>query len=189
MKSDFDAFCRACFDYLAARRVPFLVIGGLAVIAVGEPRVTGDVDVVVFASPKDVERLIASAKKARFALDEAVERARFLQTGTLRMRRGLFQFDLIGASLPFERTALERSMRKRLFGRMVHLPTPEDLLLFKVLAGRDKDLVDAAGIIRRHGDALDLDYVRTTLRPICDLAEDLAPWRRLEQLLSKATPT
>lgn len=52
MKSAFDSFCRECFDFLTAPRVRFLVIGGLAVVAVGEPRVTGDVDVVVSHPPR-----------------------------------------------------------------------------------------------------------------------------------------
>ena len=187
MKSDFDSFCRDCFDFLTRRRVRFLVIDGLAVMAVGEPRVTGAADVVVFGSPKDVERLIAFAPKAGFQLDQEAERRRFRETGTLRFLRRGFQFDLIAASLRFEEAAFERASRKRMFGRLVHLPTPEDLLLFKILAGRDKDMLDAAGIARRHRGALDLAYVRATLRPICDLAEDMSASRRLEDVLARAS--
>ncbi len=187
MKSDFDAFCRDCFDFLARRRVRFLVIGGLAVMAVGEPRVTGDADVVVFGSRSDIERLIPLAAKAGFEVDQEDERRRFRETGTLRFLRRGFQFDLIGASLPFEEVAFGRALRKRIFGRLVRLPTPEDLLLFKVLAGRDKDMLDAVGIARRHRTALDLEYLRATLRPICDLAEDTSASRRLEQVLARAS--
>jgi hypothetical protein len=101
----------------------------------------------------------------------------------MRFRRGRFQLDVILASLPFENAALSRSSRKRLFGRLVRFPTPEDLILFKVLAGRDKDILDAVGVVRRHGPRLDLRYIRGTLRPICELAEDMSAWRRLEQVL------
>jgi hypothetical protein len=115
-KSEFDAFCRKAFDFLAAARVRYLVVGGLAVVAVGEPRITGDVDVIGF-----------------LALAEA-----------------------------------------------------EDLILFKVLAGRDKDLVDATGVARRHASKLDLAYLRATLQPICDLAQDMSAWLRLEEVVKKA---
>jgi hypothetical protein len=186
VKNAFDAFCQDCFDFLSRRRVRFLVIGGLAVMAVGEPRVTGDAHVVVFGSSKELERLIVHAPKAGFQLDQEGERRRFRETGTLRFLRRGFQLDLIAASLPFEEAALARASRKRMFGRLVRLPTPEDLLLFKVLAGRDKDMLDAVGIVRRHRGVLDLGYVRTTLRPICDLAEDMSAWRRLERVTTGA---
>jgi hypothetical protein len=56
-------------------------------------------------------------------------------------------------------------------------------MLLKVLAGRDKDMLDAAGVVRRHCDRLDVDYLERTLLPICELAEDMSPWNRLRRLL------
>jgi len=185
-KADFDSFCRSAFDFLAGGRVRHLVIGGLAVVAVGEPRITGDVDVIAYITEVEVERIIAAALDAGFELDAAIERERFERTGTLRFRRGRFQLDLIRASLPFEEEAFRRSARRRLFGRVVHLPTPEDLILFKILSGRDKDMLDATGVARRHAETLDLEYLRRTLRPICDLAEDMGPWDRLDSVVQKA---
>ena len=93
---------------------------------------------------------------------------------------------MILASLPFEQEALHRARTRRLFGRSVPFPTPEDLLLFKVLAGRDKDLLDARGVLRRHRGKLDLRYVEDTLRSLCDLAEDRSPWNRWVECLEKA---
>jgi hypothetical protein len=56
-----------------------------------------------------------------------------------------------------------------------------------VLAGRDKDLVDAVGIARRHFAALDHRYIDAALSAVCDLAEDLAPRSRLDEVLRKAS--
>ena len=53
--SPFTAFCRKAFDFLEGSGIRHLVIGGLAVGAIGEARTTGDVDVVGFASPEDAE--------------------------------------------------------------------------------------------------------------------------------------
>jgi len=41
--------------------VRYLVIGGLAVVVVGEPRITADADAVVFMSPVEAEALICEA--------------------------------------------------------------------------------------------------------------------------------
>lgn len=185
--ADFDAFCRKAFDFLERQNVRYLVIGGLAVIAVGEPRTTGDVDVIAFLTPEQAEKLIGRAVRSRFeAVEPAVERRRLRETGTLRLRRPPFQLDLILASLPFEDEAYRRSSLRRLFGRSVRLPSPEDLILFKVLAGRDKDLVDAAGVARRHAGKLDRQYLEQTLRPLCDLAEDMTAWRHLKKILARS---
>ena len=42
----------------------------------------------------------------------------------------------------------------------------------------------ATDVVRRHGERLDIAYLEHTLRPICELAEDMAPWSRLQRVLS-----
>lgn len=183
--SEFDGFCRLAFAFLDGAGVRYLVVGGLAVIVVGEPRTTADADVIAFLDSQEAESLIAKAGEAGLECQPDIERRRLRETGTLRFRRGRFQLDVILASLPFEDAALRRSSTRQLFGRKLRFPSPEDLILFKVLAGRQKDLVDASGIARRHAGKLDRKYLEATLRPICDLAEDMAPWRRLQGLLDE----
>ena len=77
-----------------------------------------------------------------------------------------------------------QTSRGELFGVRLPFPSPEDLILFKVLAGRDKDMLDAIGVVRRHRDRLDIAYLETTLQPICELAEDQSPWRRLQRVIA-----
>ncbi len=183
VQSEFDDFCRFAFGFLDQRGTRYLVIGGLAVMVVGEPRTTADADAVVFASKAEAESLILEAARAGFDVQDDVERHRLASTGTIRLRRGRFQIDLITASLPFEEAAYRRASVHELFGRRLPFPSAEDLILFKVLAGRDKDMLDAAGVARRHGDRLDMSYLERTLRPICELAEDMGPWNRLQRVL------
>lgn len=182
----FDAFCREAVDFLKGSRTPYLMIGGIAVGAIGEPRVTGDVDVIGYVPMDKAIGLIDAAIAAGFQVAPD-ERAKLQATGTLRFDKGPFQLDIILASLPFEDDARARARKHRLFGRLVPLPTPEDLILFKVLAGRDKDLVDAVGVARRHLAALDRRYLRASLEAVCELAEDLDPLRRLDEVLRKAS--
>jgi hypothetical protein len=62
--SSFSAFCRKAFDFLEGAGVRHLVIGGLAVGAIGEARTTADVDVIAFVSPEDAVGLIPKAADA-----------------------------------------------------------------------------------------------------------------------------
>lgn len=182
----FVAFCRKAIDFLNSSATPYLVIGGIAVGAVGEPRMTSDVNVIAYLSMGKAIALIDAAAAAGFEVAPD-ERGELQATGTLRFCRGRFQLDIILASLPCEDDARARSHEHCLFDRMVLLPTPEDLILFKVLAGRDKDLVDAVGVARRHRAKLDRSYLQGAITAVCELAEDLTPLRRLEEVLRKAS--
>lgn len=182
----FDSFCRSAFTFLTDQGIRHLVIGGLAVVVVGEPRMTADADAIIFVSISEAEALIRAAAAAGFDVHEAVERERLSRTGTMRFRQGRFQIDLITASLPFEEAACARAVWHELFGIRLPFPSPEDLILLKVLAGREKDMLDATGVARRHRDRLDVAYLESTLRPICDVAEDAAPWSRLQRVLAAA---
>ena len=184
--SEFDSFCRFVFQFLDNCGTRYLVIGGLAVIVVGEPRTTAYADALIFVSLAEAESLIQQANEAGFDLREDIERKRLAETGTVRFRRGVFQVDLITASLPFEETAYHRASFHQLFGIRLPFPSPEDLILFKILAGRDKDILDAIGVARRHTDRIDVAYLERTLLPLCELAEDMSYWNRLHDVLARA---
>ncbi len=178
----FDAFCRACLDALKAQRTRYVVIGGLAVTVVGEPRLTADLDVIVFADTAALRALVTYATKHGFTADVEVELEAVRQGGSIRLDRGNYHFDLIVRSLFIEDLAYTHSRLRTLFGRSVRFPSPEDLAVLKVVAGRPRDLLDVEGILRRHGPKLDRRYVEATLEKVCELAEDheiVDRWRRL----------
>lgn len=182
MTESFDDFCRACLDLLKARRTKYLIVGGVAVTAIGEPRFTADLDAIVFVDPIHLERLISYATNHGFTGDLEDELAVARAGGSVRLTRGRFHFDLIIRSLFIEDQALARSRTIKVFRRSVRFPSPEDLLVLKLVAGRPRDLLDLEGIVRRHGRKLDRDYIERTLQTLCDLAEDpvyLARWRVL----------
>jgi hypothetical protein len=185
-RSEFDDFCRVAFRLLDDQGVRYLVIGGLAVIVVGEPRTTGDADVIAFLSVEEGEDLLRAARVVGFKADLRAERASLHETGTMTMRRGRFHLDVLLASLPFEEEAYRRSKKRRMFSHNLRFPTPEDMILFKVLAGEPKDMLDAVGVARRHVKKLDRKYLEVTLRPLCDLAQDMDPWTRLQDVLRQA---
>jgi hypothetical protein len=51
--------------------------------------------------------------------------------------------------------AVERALRAPLRGQDICLLAPEDVVIFEILSTREKDLEDAAAILRRLGDELD----------------------------------
>jgi len=82
--------------------------------------------------------------------------------------------------LPFEEEAVARGAVHRIGDVELRLPTPEDLIIFKAVAHRPKDLLDIEGILRSHSD-LDRTRVERWVREFAaalempELWEDIAP--------------
>ena len=55
---------------------------------------------------------------------------------------------------------MKRRKRVKLAGKNIYLPAAEDLILFKLIAGRDKDNEDLKWIIRRQKSILDKKYLK-----------------------------
>ena len=60
---------------------------------------------------------------------------------------------------PFDRSALKRRRRITIYDLPVWVASPEDLVIYKLVSGRDRDLVDIRAIFKRQRP-LDGAYLR-----------------------------
>lgn len=139
--------------------------GALALGYIAEPRGTVDVDVNVFAPVADLDAVLAP-----FAdLDLRPERSRddWLPAAGIRLRSPTHPYPVdVFPSLDAERYAdVERRVVQHPFGaveELVPFLSAEDLTVFKLSFGRDKDWVDLRNIVESTS-ALDLDYIEQQL--------------------------
>lgn len=141
------------------------VFGAQAVIAYGVPRLSADVDVTLQLEPEESERFAADMKAAGFALrvgdPDFVRRTRvmpFVHVATA------MPLDVVLAGSGLEDEFLGRARTVELGTIAVPLIDPEDLIIAKVLASRPKDIEDARSLWRLHGDSLDANRIRRTLK-------------------------
>jgi len=168
LESIFKEQLGAVSEALSALGADFMLIGGLAVGVWGEARSTRDVDmsVRVLAAPDQVrDRLRASGLEVvagdipgAMARGEAV---RFERRGR---NDDPVLVDMLFATTPFEIEALERRTSLRVLGIDLPVATPEDLVIFKVIAGRPRDLEDASALADLHGSAFDWKRIREWCR-------------------------
>ncbi|MBI4585526.1 MAG: hypothetical protein HY717_16045 [Planctomycetes bacterium] len=118
-----------------------------------------DVDAVVCVPDETVDDLVQALKKAGFSCTEE-ERATFAIDGWLRVRFRGRHADLTLGQTPFDESAIRRRRRAKLFGTEVWVVSAEDLILYKLVAHRYKDLGDAETIATRMRGQLDLAYLR-----------------------------
>lgn len=148
---------------LRAYDVPFMLIGGQAVLLHGEPRLTLDVDVTLGVSPEALGSVLTACDAMGVdplpeKVEEFVRETYVLPVADPATR---IRIDLIFSTTPFEAAAIDRAVEIEVSGERVPFATAEDLIIHKLFAGRPRDLEDVEGIVRRQGSALDWDYLGT----------------------------
>jgi len=135
-------------DSFATRNVPYAVMGGLAASHWGLPHVTFDLDVAVGFHARDVKTLLAGLEEDGFIVPDQF-RAGWTDSlaGTRKvavrkfMDRHVWTIDVFLDESEFMDSVLSRRVTVESIGRPTPLITPEDLVLFKLVAWRDKDRV------------------------------------------------
>lgn len=172
-------------SFLNKEKLEYIIIGGIAAGALGEPRLTADVDVDILLDKRDISNFLNKAIKAGFKAD----RQKCLKTargsGVFQIGYGDYHIDFIIASIELEREAFKRRTPIRLYGLKAYFPTPEDLILLKIIAGRAQDSLDAERIAIRHMGRLDVRYLKAWGQRLSDEAQDLRIYNELQRLFRK----
>ena len=156
-RPDFKRLLAGITRELRRRGIPFMHIGGQAVLLHGAPRLTQDIDVTLALGPDDMATVAAVCDALE--LDPLVEDlARFARETfvcPLRDRATGIRVDLIFSTTPYERVAIARAVEVDIGGESVPFASAEDLILLKLFAGRERDLEDARSVVDRQGARLD----------------------------------
>jgi len=150
---------------LEQRGIPYMVIGGQAVLIHGEPRLTRDIDITLGTGPDQVGNVLDAVNDWgwRVLVDNAVEFVeRTMVLPCLEAGSGL-RVDFMFSFTPYERQALERAIPVNLNGTVVRFASVEDLIIHKIFAGRPRDIEDVRGILLKNTN-LDLTYLRHWLK-------------------------
>jgi len=176
-------------DALGAR---WYVFGAQAALVWGRPRLTTDVDVTVKCSVS-TEQLVRALDTHGFSLriDGTETFIRTTRVVPLEHRASGLALDVVLAGPGLEDLFLDRAVPIDVGGTVVPFISPEDLIVTKLLAGREKDLEDVRGVLSERGSALDVTQIRTTLGLLEDALgqSDLMPvfdhelgrWQRFGQ--------
>lgn len=177
-----EAAFLAADKLLKATKSRGLYVGGVALMAAGEPRMTKDVDLILFLAKDLTGPLIDAADKSGFTLSRAQVSEDISFRHTFRFMYRDVAVDFIIASSPLERSAWSRRRRLKIFGRVVAIPSAEDLILLKLVPGRPQDMVDAQRIVERTGPKLDRRYLRQWAEQLDGEAQDSRFTVRLEKI-------
>jgi type III secretion system FlhB-like substrate exporter len=164
---------------------PWMVIGGYAVIARGVKRMTTDVDVVVRGDAVKVDDLVDLLRSHHIEprIPDAIAFARANLVLLLRDRDTGVHVDLSFAWSGFEHEALDHRGLQEIGDVEVPIARPEDLVVYKVMAGRPHDMVDAETLLLLYPE-VDERRIRRLTKDFAEHAEAPEMVDRLEALLA-----
>jgi predicted nucleotidyltransferase len=158
---DFKRFVAGLARELHARGIPYMLIGGQAVLVHGRPRLTEDIDVTLGKGPTELSEVLelCGALKLKPLPEDTEDFVR--DTFVLPARHGGsgIRVDFIFSTTPYEQQAIGRAVQVDVAGVSVNFAAAEDLVLHKLFAARARDLEDVVAVVARKGNELDWGYL------------------------------
>lgn len=151
----------ALAETLEAADVPYAIGVAVAYGFYGPPRATNDVDLNVFVPPEEAERIF-DVLGAVLTIDVEDARSRIAARADFIGRSSGMRVDVFLSDTILTERARTRVQPKEIGGRTIQVLAVEDLVLFKLVFYRDKDLLDIRYLLPLVPD-LDTTYVRTSL--------------------------
>lgn len=176
---DLEDFCRA-------QGWRYCFIGGIAVQRWGEPRFTADADLTLLTGFGQEEKFI-DAMCRQFAWRRADAPAFALRSRVLLLQAGNgTPLDIALGAVPFEVRSVERASPFDIgAGQTLTTCGAEDLLVHKVVAGREKDWIDVEGVLARQWNKLELSRFRQEVEPLLEIKEDVEGLKRFDRLYAR----
>ena len=153
--------------FLEQHKIPYMLIGGLAISVWGEMRVTHDVDFKV-----SIDMPIADFRK--LVLDHFPERPSNIPAHKKSAHvvhiwaSPDVAADILVSIFDYEKQAIQRAVVAEIMGISTRVCTAEDFVIHKSIANRDKDWLDVSSILQRQKGKLDVKYIRKWLKEFAE---------------------
>lgn len=149
---------------LARRKIPYMIIGGQAVLLYGEPRLTKDIDITLGVGVEKLPIITAAAEALNLTIETDEVDAFVKDTMVLPVSEAKtgIRVDFIFSFSPYEWQAIKRAPEVMFDNIPVRFAALEDVVIHKVFAGRARDVEDIKAILLKN-PGYDKNYVQLWL--------------------------
>src|SRR5437016_5975263 len=149
-----------------------VIIGGVAVSLLANPRYTKDVDAMLMLDSSEIEQFLESANQHGFVprFSGMAEFGRQSRLLVLEHKPTGVTVDIPVGTTPFEEETLQRSQFYHHEGFDARLPSPEDLIIMKGIAHREQDIADIRAIAEVYPE-LDRGRIQHWLKQYAELLD------------------
>lgn len=183
---DFSSLLAQIGIALASAKIPYALIGGIAVVLRGYDRTTKDIDILVIEADDRLEDLISELSKQGIKprIHDGLEFAKRHRILLLSSSDGT-PIDLSLGALPFEVEAVSNApLEKVAEGLRLPISRVEDLVIMKAVANRDRDWDDIRRLCEIH-TSLEVVRIMETVRGYADLLDQPEIVERLSAILKR----
>ena len=161
----FQRILRRLARELKQASIPYMVIGGQAVLLYGEPRLTRDIDVTLGIGVDELARIkrVLPAMRLKVLVKKDQEFVKRTMVLPAIDRESDIRVDFIFSFSPYERQAIERARDVKIGRTIVTFASLEDVVIHKVISGRPRDLEDIRSILVKN-PKYDSDYISGWLK-------------------------
>jgi hypothetical protein len=163
-----------------------MITGGVAVCLLARARYTEVIDALLIDDPRNAPHLLTIAAQCGLSprIDRAAEFALESRELLLKHDESETPVDLALGSIVFEQEAVERSVPQVLEGFSLRLPTREDLIIMKAVAGRPEDFQDIVDLAQT-ATSLDVGRIETWVRALSEMLDAPERWSQVASLLTQ----
>ncbi|MFC1668492.1 nucleotidyl transferase AbiEii/AbiGii toxin family protein [Chlamydiota bacterium] len=153
------------------KNIPYMIIGGQAVLIYGEPRLTRDIDITLGVNTDKLDVILECVKS--IGLKPLPEDGNKFVEETLVLpcldKKTEFRIDFIFSYSLYEQEAIKRVKLVKIYETDVAFASPEDVIIHKIFAKRPRDLEDVKNIMNKMKE-IDVSYIKKWLKEF-DLLE------------------
>lgn len=153
---------------LEATEIPYFVTGSFASAAHGVPRSTNDIDIIIAPTPDQLNALMDRLSDPEYYSDreDAFDALQHRSQFNVIDNETLWKIDfIVSKDSPFDRARFQRRRVTEIAGVDLSAATPEDVVIAKLLWSKlgesERQINDAAGVVRMQGEKLDVPYIES----------------------------
>ena len=171
---------------LDEKNIPYMIIGGQAVLLYGSPRLTRDIDITLGV---DTDKfLLINEICGELGLnilpenpEDFVKETKVLPADEPESR---MRIDFIFSFSPYETQAMQRTQNQIINDYPIKFASCEDVIIHKMIAARAIDLEDVKNILIKNKNSIDLEYIKQWLIEFNQIPEHEGILGKFETLLS-----
>ncbi len=147
-------------SYFSSNSIPYVIVGGVAVIVTGRTRMTSDVDIILDHQRIQREDFVEYLVKEGFDANLR-DFDGFDEKGhcSVFFKEGMFRIDIKGAYTNLDNESIEMALSETFNGIPVKINHPINTILFKLKFGSEQDYEDALAVYVRNMERIDHDFL------------------------------
>lgn len=133
-------------------KIPYMVIGGQAVLIYGEPRLTKDIDITLGINADKLDKVkdVAGATNLKILVDNPEKFVEETMVLPMLDEKSKIRIDFIFSFSPYEKEALSRTNNIKIGKDIVRFASLEDVIIHKIISGRARDMEDIRIILLKN---------------------------------------